>query len=232
MSRGKILFITGTDTGAGKTVLTALLLAHLRSQGVNALAMKPICTGPRSDVRLLQSLQRGELSDDDMNPFWYQTPVAPIVAAKDSLRKPTLARLNKSVQVLRERCDMLLVEGAGGLMVPLAKKLTWEGLVKSLECPVLVAAKNQLGVINHGLLTINRLQTIGVKRFGFCLIDHGRISMRSSSEMVNLQILSKFSRKCPVFKIPSMGSGRVNLEKIKASQKKFKKSLAQILEIV
>ena len=232
MSRGKTLFITGTDTGAGKTVLTALLLAYLRSQGVNALAMKPICTGPRSDVRLLQSLQHGELSDDEMNPFWYQTPVAPIVAAKDSLRKPTLARLNKSVQVLRERCDMLLVEGAGGLMVPLAKKLTWEGLIKSLECPVLVAAKNQLGVINHGLLTINRLQTIGVKRFGFCLIDHGRISTRSSSEMENLQILSIFSLKCPVFKIPSIGSGRVNLDKIKASQKKFKKSLAQILEIV
>ena len=127
---------------------------------------------------------------------------------------------------------MLLVEGAGGLMVPLAKKLTWEGFVKSLECPVLVAAKNQLGVINHGLLTINRLQTIGVKRFGFCLIDHGRIRKRGISEMENLQILSEFSRKCPVFKIPSMGSGRVNLEKIKASQKKFKKSLAQILEIV
>ena len=79
MSHGKILFITGTDTGAGKTTLTALLLAHLRSQGLTALAMKPVCTGPRSDVRLLQSLQRGELSDDEMNPFWYQMPVAPAI---------------------------------------------------------------------------------------------------------------------------------------------------------
>ena len=232
MSRGKTLFITGTDTGAGKTVLTALLLAYLRSQGVNALAMKPICTGPRSDVRLLQSLQRGELSDDEMNPFWYQTPVAPIVAAKDSLRKATLARLNKSVQVLRERCDLLLVEGAGGLMVPLAKNMTWEGLIKSLKCSVLVAAKNQLGVINHGLLTINRLQKIGVKHFGFCLIDHRQVRKRDSAEAENQRILSKFSLKCPVFKIPSMGSGLINSEKIKVSQKKFKKSLAQILEIV
>ena len=232
MSRGKTLFITGTDTGAGKTVLTALLLVHLRSQGVNALAMKPICTGPRSDVRLLQSLQRGELSDDEMNPFWYQAPVAPIVAAKDSLKKPTLAHLNKSMQGLRERCDMLLVEGAGGLMVPLAKKLTWEGLIKSLECPVLVAAKNQLGVINHGLLTINRLQTIGVKHFGFCLIDHRQVRKRDSAEAENQRILNEFSQKCPVFKIPSMGSSLINSEKIKVSQKKFKKSLAQILEIV
>ena len=117
-------------------------------------------------------------------------------------------------------------------MVPLVKNQTWEGLIKSLKCSVLVAAKNQLGVINHGLLTINRLQTIGVERFGFCLIDHCRVSKRDISKMVNLQILSEFSCKCPVFEIPSMGSGLINLEKIKASQKKFKKSLAQIMEIV
>ena len=232
MSRGKTLFITGTDTGAGKTVLTALLLAHLRSQGVNALAMKPICTGPRSDVKLLQSLQRGELGDDEMNPFWYQTPVAPIVAAKDSLRKLTLARLNKSVQVLRERCDLLIVEGAGGLMVPLANKLTWEGLIKSMECPVLVAAKNQLGVINHGLLTINRLQTIDVRRFGFCLIDHGRVHKNGSAESENLWILNEFSSKCPVFIIPYLGKSENKLRIIEAGQKKIKKSLAQILKIV
>ena len=117
-------------------------------------------------------------------------------------------------------------------MVPLVKNQTWEELIKSLECPVLIAAKNQLGVINHGLLTINRLQTIGVKRFGFCLIDHFRVSKRGSSEMVNLRILNEFSGKYPVFEIPSMGSGLINLEKIKAFQKKFKKSLAQIMEIV
>ncbi|MBT5322527.1 MAG: dethiobiotin synthase, partial [Verrucomicrobiales bacterium] len=65
-------FITGTDTGAGKTILTALLLDHLRAQGENAIAIKPLCTGPRDDVRLLQSLQPGALSDDEMNPFHYQ----------------------------------------------------------------------------------------------------------------------------------------------------------------
>jgi dethiobiotin synthetase len=127
---------------------------------------------------------------------------------------------------------MLLVEGAGGLMVPLAKNLTWEGLIKSLKCSVLVAAKNQLGVINHGLLTINRLQTIGVKHFGFCLINHGGVRKRGGSGMANLQIFSEFCGKCPVFKIPSMGSGVINSKRIKANQKKFKKSLAQILEIV
>ena len=232
MSCGKILFITGTDTGAGKTVLTALLLAHLRSQGVNALAMKPVCTGPRSDVRLLQSLQPGELNDDEMNPFWYKAPVVPIVAARKCRKKPTQLCLENAVQRLRERCDILLVEGAGGLMVPLANKLTWEGIIKSLKCPVLVAAKNQLGVINHGLLTINRLQTIGVRHFGFCLIDHARVSKNGSVEAENLGILREFSRKCPVLNIPYLGDGRISLVSIEATQKKIKKSLAQILKIV
>ena len=232
MSQGKILFITGTDTGAGKTVLTALLLAHLRSQGVNALAMKPVCAGPRSDVRLLQSLQRGELSDDEMNPFWYKAPVVPIVAARKCRKKPTQAGLKKAIQRLRKKCDILLVEGAGGLMVPLVKNLTWEGLIKSLKCPVLVAAKNQLGVINHGLLTINRLQTIDVRRFGFCLIDHGRVHKNGSAESENLWILNEFSSKCPVFIIPYLGKSENKLRIIEAGQKKIKKSLAQILKIV
>ncbi len=65
-------FITGTGTGAGKTIFTALLLDHLRAQGEIAIAIKPICTGPRDDVQLLQSLQPGALSDDKMNPFYYQ----------------------------------------------------------------------------------------------------------------------------------------------------------------
>ena len=82
MAETKIIFITGTDTGVGKTLLTALLLHHLRQTGVHALAMKPFCSGGRADVRLLQSLQRGELSDAEMNPFYFAEPIAPFVAAK------------------------------------------------------------------------------------------------------------------------------------------------------
>ena len=74
--RARSFFITGTNTGAGKTILTALLLHHLRESGVDALALKPVCTGPRDDVRLLQSLQPGGVRNDLMNPFYYKTPVS------------------------------------------------------------------------------------------------------------------------------------------------------------
>jgi dethiobiotin synthetase len=233
MSRGKILFITGTDTGAGKTVLTALLLAHLRSQGVEALAMKPICTGSRSDVRFLQSFQSGELSDEVMNPFWFKTPAAPIVAAKNCREKPTQARLKRSVQGLQKKCDILLVEGAGGLMVPLAHKLTWEGIIKSLKCSVLVAAKNELGVINHSLLTMGRLQLIGVKRLGLCLVNQVSDGKKSSCPAVqNARVLREFTEECSIFEIPFLGGKRMSSGRIEASQNKLKKSLAQILKIV
>jgi dethiobiotin synthetase len=77
-----ILFVTGTDTGAGKTVLTALLLDFLRSEGIRVLAMKPFCSGPRGDAVLLHGLQKGCLTLDDVNPFYFDRPLAPAAAGR------------------------------------------------------------------------------------------------------------------------------------------------------
>ena len=82
MALAKTIFITGTDTGVGKTVLTGLLLHHLREKGVRALAMKPFCSGSRRDVKLLKALQNSELTDDEINPYYFKEAVAPLVAAR------------------------------------------------------------------------------------------------------------------------------------------------------
>src|SRR4051812_15300908 len=119
-SRKKILFITGTDTGVGKTLFTALLLHHLRATGCRALAMKPFCSGGRGDVKLLQSLQPGELSDEEMNPFYFKDPVAPLVATEARKKRIHLSDVIARVQVVQAQCDVLLIEGSGGLLVPLA----------------------------------------------------------------------------------------------------------------
>ena len=232
MSRGQFLFITGTDTGAGKTTLTALLLHHLRASGANALALKPICTGSRTDVRLLQSLQGGALADDEMNPFWYPTPAAPITAARGSRKKPTLARLKKAIDRVSEQCDLLLIEGAGGLMVPLAKGLTWEDLIRSLQCPVLVAANNKLGVINHTLLTVKRLHSIGAERLGVCLMNQRPPREGGRARQENFDVLRENCGKVPVFEIPFLAGKPVGSGQIMASEKKIKKTLVQILKMV
>src|SRR5436190_3837938 len=86
----RVIFITGSDTGAGKTYLTALLLAYLRQKGIHALAMKPFCSGSRDDVELLQALQDREISDELMNPFYFEEPIAPLAAGREHGRMISL----------------------------------------------------------------------------------------------------------------------------------------------
>src|ERR1700722_15876817 len=119
MPSAKIIFVTGTDTGVGKTLLTALLLHHLRARGCRALAMKPFCSGGRADVRLLQSLQPGELSDAEMNPFYFKQPIAPLAASLGKRKKIPLNLVVEKIRAVARKCDVLLVEGSGGLLVPL-----------------------------------------------------------------------------------------------------------------
>lgn len=138
----KKTFITGTDTNVGKTLLTALLLHHLRQKGVGALAMKPFCSGGRGDVELLQSLQKGELTDAEMNPFYFDQPVAPYAAK--SKKKVRLPDVLKKITHCAKKCDHLLIEGAGGLLVPLGgnpsknsrierKNASWKAIDDSLQ---------------------------------------------------------------------------------------------------
>ena len=228
MRRGSTLFITGTDTGAGKTLLTAHLLAYLRATGQHTLATKPICTGPREDVHLLQSLQPGELDDDAMNPFWYKTPAAPIHAARRSKNQPTLAKLQAAIGPLRQKASPLLIEGAGGLLVPLAKGLTWEPLIQTLRCPVIITAPNRLGTLNHALLTLERLNTLGIQKKIICLTNH--TSTLQTPE--NRSILAEFASKTPILQIPFLGGQATKRGQILASQNKIKKILVEILKIL
>ena len=222
-------FITGTDTGAGKTILTALLLDHLRAQGENAIAIKPLCTGPRDDVHLLQSLQPGVLSDDEMNPFHYPNPVTPLVASRGRLKKEHI------VGAIRQRegeCERLLVEGAGGLRVPLAAGVAWDEVVKSLKCGVILAAPNQLGVLNHVNLTLDRLKTIGVMKVFVVLSDCNPPSRMDASAASNQRVLASFWPETPFLKLPYLGSNLGTPEKIRAARKKMKKTLARLVSLL
>jgi dethiobiotin synthetase len=157
----RIIFVTGTDTGVGKTLFTALALCHLRSCGFRALAMKPFCSGGLGDVRLLQSLQPGELSDREMNPFYYRAPLAPLIAAPR--RRVALADVSARLRQVAVRCEVLLVEGSGGLLVPLGPGLTAADVIAELKCEVVIVARNRLGTINHTLLTVAALASRGLK---------------------------------------------------------------------
>lgn len=154
----RMLFITGTDTGAGKTVLTALLLAHALSKGIKVRALKPICTGDRGDAELFFALQGGKLPLDQINPLFFKMPVAPLVAARQENAHLTMSHLMALILAHDHDCDLLLVEGAGGLLSPLGEGFSFADLVHALGPEVVIAAQNKLGVINHLLLTVEALK--------------------------------------------------------------------------
>jgi dethiobiotin synthetase len=202
MSGSKIVFVTGTDTGVGKTLLSALLLQHLRQRGIHALAIKPFCSGGRADVRLLQSAQPGELSDDEANPFYFRKPLAPLVAGGKKIR---LAEVLASIRHVEKKCDRLIVEGSGGLLVPLGEGYMVADLIARLDCRVVVAARNRLGTINHTLLTLRALEAMGIKgkRVDIVLMSQRNMDL---SGRTNLRVLRDLAQPVRVHSMPFLGS--------------------------
>jgi dethiobiotin synthetase len=223
----RIIFVTGTDTGVGKTLLTALLLQYLRGAGIQALAMKPFCSGGTADVELLQSLQDGELTAREINPFYFSEPVAPLVAARADHRVIHLGEVVRAIRTVSKRCQCLLVEGSGGLLVPLGEGYTVADLITKLECEVLVASRNRLGTINHTLLTVRTLQRLGNQSIRIVLMgcDKRDISSRSNAET-----LTELLSPTPLIEVPFLGADATRGDAVKKIVKKMKKVLARIAE--
>lgn len=162
MSKASGLFITGTDTGVGKTQVTALLAVALRARGWRVGVMKPAETGcltASGEMRAQDSLFLRAISDCDappelVTPYTYREPLAPAVAAQHEGREIDLAHIVDCYQTLARTYDIVLVEGAGGLLVPLTRRENFLDLAIRLDLPLLVVARNILGTINHTALTV------------------------------------------------------------------------------
>ena len=226
MRTARIIFITGTDTGAGKTLLAGLLLQQLRQSGIHALAMKPFCSGGMGDVRFLSSIQEHELSEREMNPFYFPEPVAPLVSARKHRRIIRLRDAVGAIQRVAKKCDCLVVEGSGGLRVPLGERFDVLKLIECLDCEVVVAAKNRLGVLNHARLTVDGLWQSGVKRVKIILMGTGK---KDATAGTNGAILSEFFGAKNVFLLGYLGKNACTKGVVLNTQKKFKKTLARIL---
>jgi len=153
----RILFITGTDTGVGKTVLTSLLAHHLRQRGMAVAALKPICSDSRADARILHSSMDGGLSLDEINPWHFRAPLTPLLAARRERRRIQLADVLAHVGGIQRRFEFVLVEGAGGLLSPLGEDFNARDLIIALRAVPVIVCPNRLGVVNHTLLTAEAL---------------------------------------------------------------------------
>ena len=162
------LFVTGTDTGVGKTYVSRLLVACLRDAGVDAVGYKPVACGDRDDAVILGQVSGG-LAPDVVNPVYLKTPVAPYVAGLLENRVVSLEELLEGYHRLAAEHDVVIVEGAGGWEVPVAPDFRISDLAKALGLPVLVVAANRLGALNHILLTVNAIRSRGLVCAGLVL---------------------------------------------------------------
>jgi dethiobiotin synthetase len=153
----RTLFITGTDTGVGKTVLTALLAQFLRQRGVNVAALKPVCSGDRADALALHAALGGALALDEINPWHFRAAIAPTLAAKREKKSLRLAPVLAHLRATRKKFDVTLIEGAGGLLSPLGENFNSRDLILALRATPVIVATNKLGAVNHLLLTLEAL---------------------------------------------------------------------------
>lgn len=156
-------FITGTDTGVGKTHTVVQLLRLLRASGRSCAGFKPICCGDRRDAELLRAASAPGLTIDEINPLWLKTPAAPLTAAQTEDVKIEVERLLNAFRMLRARVDSVLVEGVGGWMVPIHSDYFVKDLAVEMGLPVLVVAQNRLGCLNHTLLTVRSVQVANLR---------------------------------------------------------------------
>lgn len=169
----KGIFITGTDTGVGKTVITAALALSLRESGVDVGVMKPIQTGTSlpglTDIEFIgRVLGKNPVSEDEC-PCKLPAPLSPLDASRLSGSTINLDTIKAAYARLRSSHDVILVEGAGGLLVPILENYLMSDLAADLGLPILIVARLGLGTLNHTLLTVEAARSRGLAVLGIVI---------------------------------------------------------------
>jgi dethiobiotin synthetase len=200
-------FITGTDTGVGKTVLTALLARYLCERGVNLAALKPVCSGDRDDARELRAAGDGVLTLDEINPWHFRSLIAPLLAARRERKRVNLSQVLAHIRAMQKRFGVLLIEGAGGLLSPLGENFDSRDLIASLRATPIVVCPNRLGAVNQVLLTLEALQPSAAAKARVVLMSP---SEPDASTKANADLLAEHFDGKRIFPVPWLGK-RFNL---------------------
>ena len=164
MARG--YFVTGTDTGVGKTTVTVALIHALRAQGLKVVGMKPVASGcewvdgefVNGDVRALRAAANVLADPALVNPYSFAPAIAPHIAAAQAGIEIRLETLTSAYAALAQVADVVVVEGVGGFCVPLGADLDTAGLARALDLPVILVVGMRLGCLNHALLTMEAIR--------------------------------------------------------------------------
>lgn len=164
------VFVTGTDTDVGKTRVSVALIELLQNQGLTVAAMKPVASGcemTEYGLRNDDALQLNQQANVDLdyeltNPYAFEPAIAPHIAAKQAGAEINLDIIKNNFQQIKQQADAVVVEGAGGWLVPITSTQTMEDLAVALALPVILVVDIRLGCINHALLTVQAIKQSGL----------------------------------------------------------------------
>lgn len=200
-------FVTGTDTSVGKTTVTVRLMQQMVAQGLTVIGMKPVASGcewvdgrwQNDDVMQLTAASNVAAPPELINPYCFEPPIAPHIAAAQAGVEIDVKVIQSAYAQLSSMADVVIVEGAGGLLVPLNATQTVADLIQSLNLPALMVVGLRLGCINHALLTA---QVLKQRDIDFCGWVANSIDPQMSMPEKNLQTLIEGLQQSPLLEIP------------------------------
>lgn len=200
----KIFFIFGTDTGIGKTKICEILIKGFKELGIKAIPFKPVETGHSRNDKNSDSYKLSEasslLSPEEISPFFFKRPLAPVLASEMEGKKIKKEEIVSAIKEMTEKGDLLLVEGAGGILSPISYEFDWLDIVRDLKGNVLIVIGNRLGAINHALLTENAIIQRKIKIAGWILNNPSK--KRNLAQKTNLFLLKKFMKSSFIGEVP------------------------------
>ena len=207
-------FITGTDTGVGKTVVAGAIALHLRARGVKVGVMKPAETGCRvkggelipADAAFLKKVAGSDDALELICPYRFSEALAPSVAARRAGEKINIKLIKKNFDAISANNDVVIVEGAGGIMVPLRDKYLYLDLAEELGLPVVIVGRAGLGTINHTLLTVNAIRARNLE-ISAIILNQGTKKSSGIAEETNADEIRALSGINRVFSLPYMPGG-------------------------
>ena len=190
-------FVTGTDTGVGKTLISCALLHAFAAKGLRVAGMKPVATGcdenkHNEDAKKLRAASSVMASYGQINPYCLLHPIAPHLAARNAGVRIDLSHILTSYHELASQADVVIVEGVGGFKVPLNERQDSADLVRQMELPVILVVGMRLGCLNHALLTAGAIEACGLKLAGWVanVLDANMVALRDNIAALEQRLIA------------------------------------------
>lgn len=185
------IFITGTDTGIGKTYVTVTCLDALQQGGVSAVGMKPVASGAQvidgnlrnEDALLMQAVMKQDVPYELINPYCFEPPVSPHLAAQQAGVDIDLNLIQHHYQQLEKQSELVIVEGVGGWLAPLTQQLSVADMARKLNLPIILVVGIRLGCLNHARLSHIAIKNSGMQFAGW-IANHLQSDMQYATEQI------------------------------------------------